>query len=297
MSSLLGRAKLEVARQYHDQHKDRYPLWLLDRLASRLATTVRCWNDEIIEAIACYQDRSGLVVDGVARASTVKRLLGHDLRQRSQVMVGQLQPGSIRPGKPRERYNLFQRRVRPRVFGEPLCECELTERDLNEHQPHVIAFDAWQRMAESAGQGGFDVGWLGIHSAYRSVAFQRQVFEYRLDERRRNRREERKPELPERELRRIQRKWTAEPGMSAHHTGFALDLNLYSLGRRAKRSAGYEWLAHNAARFGFYPYVPEGWHWEYNPPGLVEQVRELRRCIETGEPFEHLLRAPESVPV
>ena len=77
-------------------------------------------------------------------------------------------------------------------------------------------------------------------------------------------------------------KWTARPGQSAHHTGLALDLGLYVLAKAegvaaAKRTVAYRWLATNAARFGFYPYMPEPWHWEFNPPGLVARLRELRR--------------------
>src|SRR4051794_16174288 len=47
------------------------------------------------------------------------------------------------------------------------------------------------------------------------------------------------------------------PGYSNHQSGHALDLNT---------SAGgvYNWLAANAARFGFSRTVPsEPWHWEY----------------------------------
>ena len=207
-------------------------------------------------------------------------------------MPGTLSAGAVRQGKPRERFGLCQRRIRPRVFGEPQFEVELVPTDVHEERPHVIAHDAWQHMFRAAEADGIETRWLEIHSAYRSVAFQQQIFEYWLDKRRQDRRAAGEPDLSEAELRRIQRKWTAEPGTSAHHTGFALDLKLYELRAKAKHSPVYEWLAGHAATFGFYPYIPEGWHWEYNPPGLVDQVRELRRRIEAGEPFEQLLRSP-----
>lgn len=66
---------------------------------------------------------------------------------------------------------------------------------------------------------------------------------------------------------------TAPPGRSPHHTGRAVDLHV---GGRIStdpgnvefqhRQTAYKWLVCNAARFGFYPYVREPWHWEYNPP-------------------------------
>jgi len=62
---------------------------------------------------------------------------------------------------------------------------------------------------------------------------------------------------------------------SPHFTGRALDL--YVGGepvdtRDSNRSIQvntpvYKWLVKNAARFGFYPYYYEPWHWEYIPPG------------------------------
>ncbi len=61
---------------------------------------------------------------------------------------------------------------------------------------------------------------------------------------------------------------------SPHFTGRALDL--YVGGepvdtRDSNRSVQvntpvYKWLVKNAARFGFYPYYYEPWHWEYIPP-------------------------------
>ena len=64
---------------------------------------------------------------------------------------------------------------------------------------------------------------------------------------------------------------------SAHRTGLALDLNVGQTpgfgpdsssdgNRRAMtRTAAYAWLVANAARFGFYNYVFEPWHWEWSP--------------------------------
>ncbi len=223
---------------------------------------------------------------------------------RSGALVGSLEAARVRSGVARGPRGLFQRRVRPAVFGEPAFEAELTPAGVCPARPHAIAYDAWVRMVAAARADGVpdteaaDGGVLGIHSAYRSVAFQAEVWAYRLAERRKARADAGLPPLPEPELGRQQRKWTAAPGMSAHHTGLALDLGLYRLGKRAaRRHPAYAWLAEHARRFGFYPYLPEAWHWEYNPPGLVEQLAALRRGLAAGRDCSALLRAPEEIPV
>lgn len=216
-------------------------------------------------------------------------------------LVGTMRPEAIVTGVPRGRFGLYQRRVRARVFGEPRFDVELVPPDVHPARPHVIAFAAWRALADAAVADGVDPADVAIHSAYRSVALQAEVWAYRLDERRRRRQDEGLPPLPERELARLQMKWTAKPGQSAHHTGFALDLGLYRLGKRgSKEATAYAWLAENARHFGFYPYLPEGWHWEYNPPGLVRQVARLRTGLGRGlDPglIAGLMRPPARIPI
>jgi zinc D-Ala-D-Ala carboxypeptidase len=63
---------------------------------------------------------------------------------------------------------------------------------------------------------------------------------------------------------------------SPHFTGHALDI--YVGGEPVKtidsnraiqvQTPAYQWLVKNAARFGFYPYYYEPWHWEYVPQNL-----------------------------
>jgi hypothetical protein len=40
---------------------------------------------------------------------------------------------------------------------------------------------------------------------------------------------------------------------------------------RMRRSAVHKWLFLRGARYGWYPYMQEPWHWEYNPPGFRER--------------------------
>jgi MYXO-CTERM domain-containing protein len=68
----------------------------------------------------------------------------------------------------------------------------------------------------------------------------------------------------------------ARPGYSNHNSGHALDLN-------ASAAGVYDWLAANAAEFGFERTVPsENWHWEWwgGGPGGGECGIEERVCAE-----------------
>jgi hypothetical protein len=197
-------------------------------------------------------------------------------------LTGTLRASAIRDGRVRkgDRDGLYQRRARPEVFGEP-PDAELVPAEVHPARPHRLAFGAWQSLFTAGLAAGADPAHLAIHSAYRSVALQHEIWRYRLDERRRLRAEAGLLPLAERDLERLQQKWTAKPGQSAHHTGLALDLGLYHLAKaeglaRARATPAYRFLATSARDFGFYPYLPEPWHWEYNPPGLIATLRALR---------------------
>lgn len=214
-------------------------------------------------------------------------------------LTGTLCEAQIASGVARGRDGLFQRRARVAVFGEP-SEAELVPAEVHPARPHRVAFEAWRRMRAAAEVelGPELAALVDIHSAYRSVALQAEVWAYRLAERRRLRAEAGLPELAPRALERLQLKWTAKPGTSAHHTGLAFDLMLYHLGRRGSlASPTYAWLARRARAFGFYPYLPEGWHWEYNPPGLVRQLIALRAHLAQGLDPGELAHPPEPMPL
>jgi len=216
---------------------------------------------------------------------------------RPSELTGTLRAEQVRSGVAHGPSELFQRRIRPRVFGEPAFEDELVPADIAPARPHRIAWAAHGALLAAATADGIEPQWLAIRSAYRPVALQHEIWRYRLDERREARRTAGLPPLPERDLERQQRLWTAKPGQSAHHTGFALDFALYTLGPRAGRAhPAYRWLCVRAREFGFYPYRPEPWHWEYNPPGLVDQLRALRERLAAGEPADELLVPPSPIP-
>ncbi len=70
---------------------------------------------------------------------------------------------------------------------------------------------------------------------------------------------------------------------SPHFTGRALDIYVGgepTITKDANRAVqvntpAYQWLVKNAARFGFYPYFYEPWHWEYVPPNTIESKNKI----------------------
>jgi D-alanyl-D-alanine carboxypeptidase len=121
---------------------------------------------------------------------------------------------------------------------------------------HRLAAAGWAEMVKAARAAGIQSPLLLPVSGYRSPERQKRLWANAL----------KKYGSPAKA-----RKWVAPPGGSAHQTGRAIDL--YLGGRNASENVAtlrtlpaYSWLVANAARFGFYPYEKEPWHWEYNPP-------------------------------
>lgn len=57
---------------------------------------------------------------------------------------------------------------------------------------------------------------------------------------------------------------TARPGSSMHEQGLAVDFTYNGRIISSRSSAAYQWLAANAASFGFYNLPSEPWHWSVN---------------------------------
>jgi LAS superfamily LD-carboxypeptidase LdcB len=104
---------------------------------------------------------------------------------------------------------------------------------------------AFREMAKAARKRGLQ---LGIRSGFRSHEMQQLLY------------------------REYQRGWghlAARPGYSKHQSGRAVDIYIddYNV---------YEWLRHNASKFGFKRTVKrEAWHWEY-----VGGTRAARRVAK-----------------
>jgi hypothetical protein len=54
---------------------------------------------------------------------------------------------------------------------------------------------------------------------------------------------------------------TARPGTSMHERGLAIDFTYNGALIQSRSSAGFQWLAGNAASYGFYNLPSEPWHW------------------------------------
>jgi len=57
---------------------------------------------------------------------------------------------------------------------------------------------------------------------------------------------------------------TARPGASLHERGLAVDFQLAGRSISTRESPGYQWLAENAAAYGFFNLPSEPWHWSVN---------------------------------
>lgn len=122
---------------------------------------------------------------------------------------------------------------------------------------HRLAANAWQALVAEARAAGIKAPLLLPASGYRSSKLQNQLWQKAL---------KRYDDSAEKA-----RQWVAPPGSSAHQSGRAIDLWLgFGISsknvQKMRATPAYKWLVENAARFGFYPYPKEPWHWEYNPP-------------------------------
>ena len=140
---------------------------------------------------------------------------------------------------------------------------------------HRLAAQALEAMIREARAAGFAAPLLMPVSGYRSKEHQARLWEKALKKAGGNAKEA--------------RKWVAPPGGSAHQSGRAVDLWLgYGISSKnvaaMRRSAVWQWLDRNAARFGFYPYGTEPWHWEYNPPARPGESGELDELAFSGFP-------------
>lgn len=131
---------------------------------------------------------------------------------------------------------------------------------------HKYAAAAYLDMVAAARAAGVPAPFLEINSGFRSDAAQRPIWEAQLAKQR-----QLNPGASEAEIIKKARKWVAPPETSNHRTGRTIDVVMGSKYREAnipkmRATAAHKWLVENAAKFGFYPYEVEPWHWEYNPP-------------------------------
>lgn len=124
-----------------------------------------------------------------------------------------------------------------------------------QHRLTPAATRAWQTMKQAAEQ---DRVLLYVGSGFRSVAYQTQLIEHKLQN--------------ERDIHDILKSMAA-PGYSEHHTGQAIDivtLDSAPFTEHFEQTAAFNWLTLHADRFGFtlsfprdnpFGIIYEPWHW------------------------------------
>jgi len=138
------------------------------------------------------------------------------------------------------------------------------------HALEARTADAYQRMLQAARADGINAPYLNIVSGYRSPESQMTLYKRAQAKYRQKLQQALGREPTDDEVEKEARRWVAAPGSSPHQTGRAVDLNLgvstaSENVEKARETAAYKWLQEHAQSYGFYPYAPEPWHWEYNP--------------------------------
>jgi len=155
----------------------------------------------------------------------------------------------------------------------------ISSRDMKLDKETLDNINLLLSKAEDDGVTGFV-----INSTYRSYQEQKNLFEYRLNEKKNSGVENAFEETA---------KFVAYPGTSEHQTGMALDiLSLkYPKGSEFPNSEEYAWLMENCWDFGFIPRYPEEkveitkisfepWHFRYIGKPLSLYAKETGYCLE-----------------
>ena len=124
-------------------------------------------------------------------------------------------------------------------------------------------------------------------SAYRSVAFQKELIEDKIDSLRRQ-------GYSEAEAKKEASVWIATPGTSEHHTGLAVDIvdiDYQLLDEKQEDTATQKWLMQNCSKYGFILRYPtekkaitrinyEPWHYRYVGVENAKKITASGLCLE-----------------
>lgn len=192
--------------------------------------------------LSSWQGKSGVPPTGIVDAATLKALIA---KWQSQRLGRSEYPAS------------------DKLLTAPISDFYDPTRDVGLLQVEKETYTAYKRMITAAakdlrkdlkltpaGDLAPDEKFFRIVSAFRSREYQEQL--------------------------RRQQPQSGRSGLakfSAHATGQALDLYVGGEPVTTKdanrliqvQTPEYQWLVKNAAKFGFYPYFYEPWHWEYVP--------------------------------
>ncbi len=124
-------------------------------------------------------------------------------------------------------------------------------------------------------------------SAYRSVAFQKELLTNKIDSLRRQ-------GYSEAAAKKEASVWIASPGTSEHHTGLAVDIvdiNYQLLDEKQEDTATQKWLMQNCYKYGFILRYPtdkkavthinyEPWHYRYVGAANAKKITASGLCLE-----------------
>ena len=135
------------------------------------------------------------------------------------------------------------------------------------------------KMLDSAEKDGV---YLEVVSGYRTEEEQEKIYEEKvaifMDE-----------GYKESDAKILAKQWAAVPGTSEHQTGLAVDINVRE--EKCKASDAYQWLADNAAEYGFICRYPqdkikitgitnEPWHYRYVGEKAAKKMKKDNLCLE-----------------
>jgi LAS superfamily LD-carboxypeptidase LdcB len=215
--------------------------YLYDELIQRtLNTNGESTSSEFAAALAAWQKRTGLSVDGVLDEDTL------------MAMVSQWQSDRLKNRTPAETDQLMT--PSPSEFYDPERLAELRQIERETYAAYkkmlaaAIADPTLKLNATTNGELAPTEKYFKVISAFRSREYQEQL----------------RRKSPN----------AGSAGLavnSPHFTGRALDLyvggdpvDTKDANRAIQvKTPAYQWLVRNAERFGFRPYFYEPWHWEY----------------------------------
>lgn len=142
------------------------------------------------------------------------------------------------------------------------------------------AIEELKNMIEAERESGASGLW--VQSAYRSIEYQKEVFEKQVQE-------YKNQGKTQQEAEELTLKIINKPGTSEHNLGLAVDFNYAN--NDFEETTAFEWLKENAENYGFILRYPkekeeitkvtyEPWHWRYVGVEHAKEINKKEYCLE-----------------
>ena len=245
-------------------------------------------------AVTLFQEQHGLEADGMAGELTQRLLYSGEAQPVTltptpePTEVPSAAPTAV-PGLDASGLPLLVNREHPIPEDyEPVelvnlskyCDQSVLKAKANGIEGERAAVDALQQMAAQAVSEGISP-WQ-VNAGYRSVKYQRQLFDRRVAE------YEKEGYSHSRAVS-ATRNTVADPGTSEHHTGLAFDIGVPGVSFKGTKQA--KWLAEHCWEYGFIlryteekqkitGYLAEPWHIRYVGVEHALSMRDQDLCLE-----------------